>query len=194
MKASASGLELWDKFRGGSDSAFATLYDLYADSLFHYGMKFSKDENFIKDCIQDLFVKIFNNRKNLASTDNPSAYLLHALKNMIIDALTRKRILIYTSDLPFYVEYNAIYENPETDDGERILEQFEAVVNLLSPRQKEVIYLRFQQELSYDQIAQILQINGQSIRNLVHRSIEKIRLQMELATSLIASAISLFAI
>ncbi|MCD8164699.1 MAG: sigma-70 region 4 domain-containing protein [Bacteroides sp.] len=79
-------------------------------------------------------------------------------------------------DLPFYITYH--YEENNSEKEEAIKRKFETVLSSLNPRQKEAFYLRYQLELSYEEIAQLLGINYQSARNLIHRSMLKIRKNM----------------
>jgi len=140
----------------------------------------------VKDCIQDLFVKLYNNRSTLSSTPNPKFYLLFSLKNMIIDSLAKNKRITYISpeDLPF-IATTSNRNDDNSDEDEEIREKFEEILNMLNDRQKEAIYLRFQLELSYEEISDLLNINYQSARNLIHRSITKIRSKMELRTFII---------
>jgi len=172
---------LWNDFREGNETAFTILFDLYSDSLFRYGIKFVIDDDLVKDCIQDLFIKLHKNHANLAPTNNPLLYLFKALKNSILDALEAKdnRITYFPQDeLPFWVDYKLNNQLEDNENDEEIKELFNKVINMLTPRQKEAIYLHYQSELSYEEIAQLLDINCQSVRNLVHRAVEKIRAEM----------------
>lgn len=146
-------------------------------------MKFVADESLVKDCIQDLFVKLYNNRASISSTSNPKFYLLFSLKNMILDSIAKNKRLTYVSpeDLPFIATYQYSSDMEEAENEEEIKEKFEQVMAMLNPRQKEAIYLRFQMGLSYEEISELLQINNQSARNLIHRSISKIRENMDFA-------------
>lgn len=176
-------VEVWDCFRQGDDMAFSHLFEAYLDTLYRYGRKFVSDEDFVKDCVQDLFVKLYNNRSSLSSTTNPKFYLLLSLKNMIIDALAKTKRLTYMSpeDLPFLA---SIHYKPEEEDtseeDEEMRQKFDSVLGMLKERQKEAIYLRFQLGLSYEEISQLLNINYQSARNLIHRSISRIRATMDI--------------
>ena len=174
-------IEIWDKFRGGDEASFSILFETFLDPLYRYGMKFVSDESLVKDCIQDLFVKLHNNRASLSSTTNPKFYLLLSLKNMILDSIARNKRLTYVSpeDLPFIATYQYHSHQEEFENEDDIKEKFEQVMNMLNPRQKEAIYLRFQLGLSYEEISELLQINYQSARNLIHRSISKIRENMD---------------
>lgn len=172
-------ISLWNQFRDGDDKAFARLFELYADILFRYGTKFLNDEATAKDCVQELFIKLFQNRKTLAVTDNVRLYLFRALKNKIIDYSREEKPLTYLSpqELQFSVKF---YFDPEesADIDETLLDTFKQVLHCLSDRQKEAIYLRYQMGLSYEEISQLLQIKYQSARNLIHRTIQKIRKEM----------------
>jgi len=166
---------VWKQFIEGDENAFAVLFEQASDKLYRYGMKFTVDEETVKDCIQDLFIKLYKNRNSLPGLENPLFYLFRSLKNLLIDALQQKERIVYLSpqEIPFHVKF--IYDNQEEDSDDDIKEKFEEVVNMLSDRQKEAIYLRFQADMSYEEISEILGINYQSVRNLIHRSVEKIR-------------------
>lgn len=87
-------------------------------------------------------------------------------------------------ELPFLVDYR-FQPDDEQDGDDEIRETFDRVINLLTPRQKEAIYLHYQSEMSYDEIAQLLGINYQSVRNLIHRAVEKVRSEMDVALFLL---------
>ncbi len=176
---------IWDKFREGDQEAFASLFESLSEPLYRYGMKFIADPGQVEDCIQDVFLKLHRNRASLPAVENPRFYLMRALKNRIIDQIKKQRPeeLVSASELPFI----AAYEMPEEGDG-RHSEQFARLLASLSPRQKEAIYLRFQQEMSYEEVSSLLGITYQSARNLVHRAVEKIRAEMDLAVFLLLFA------
>ncbi len=176
-------IRIWDDFKKGDKEAFSVLYETYFDTLYRYGIKFVMDENIVKDCIQDLFIKIYNNRASLSSTNSPKFYLLLSLKNLIIDYLSKYNRITYLSpeDLPFFITYQYQEEDDSNEIDDEIKNKFDKVISLLSPRQKEALYLHFQLELSYEEVSKLLDINYQSLRNLIHRSISKVREQMDLS-------------
>lgn len=171
---------IWDKFRKGDKEAFSDLFEKMSDRLFRYGIKFTFDEELVKDCVQELFIKLLRNKDNLPEVINPDFYLFRSLKHLLIDTIEQKEKIVYFSseELPFHVKFiHDQNENKEYD--EEIRERFEYVVNLLSDRQKEAIYLRYQHDMSYEEISKLLGVNYQSARNLIHRSLEKIRSEMD---------------
>ena len=76
---------LWELFRNGEESAFSALFELTSDKLYRYGTKFVSDEESVKDCIQELFIKLYENRQQLPALSNPLFYLFSSLKNLLID-------------------------------------------------------------------------------------------------------------
>lgn len=166
----------WELFREGNEHAFSELFALTSDKLYRYGTKFVKDKELVKDCIQELFIKLYENRLHLPALSNPLFYLFCLLKNLLIDTIRHNQRMVYISpeELPFQVQFAFNQENDEEPD-DNIKARFEEVLSLLSDRQKEVIYLRFQADMSYEEISQLLGINNQSVRNIIYRAMEKIR-------------------
>lgn len=168
---------LWDRFRTGDDNAYALIYKEYAQSMFSFGMRFSSDRELVKDCIHDVFVKIYSNRKNLSTTTNIKFYLFVALKNELINVF-RKNVSFCSIDaieslftIDYVTEDKLIDKEEELDRNQKVIQ----ILGILSPRQKEVLYYRFIEELSFEEIEQLMHINYQSIQNLIQRSIKKIR-------------------
>lgn len=168
---------LWQQFLTGDDIAYSKLYKQYIDDLFAYGMYFTSDRESVKDCIQDVFLSLYKDRSKLRNIDNLKRYLLASLKYELFD-LFKKSIEYYqidTMEPAFEMEYSAedIFITKEKDRQNKT--KIDKILCLLTPRQREVIYYRFVEELSYDDIGQLMQMNYQSVRNLIHRSILKIR-------------------
>ena len=69
---------------------FSQLYDKHVDSLFSFGSKFTSDRELIKDCIQDVFVKLFNKKEALDKVCNIESYLYVSLRNRINDEFRRQ--------------------------------------------------------------------------------------------------------
>jgi len=158
---------------------FTELYDQTIDSLFAFGAKFTTDREMIKDCIQDVFVKLYTKRGELDSVNNIESYLYVSLKNRINDEFRRNSHICDNE-----IDDNSmkkLYDNSETYDLERIEEErkkqntLTEFVKCLSPRQQQIINLYYIEQRKYDDICQIMGINYQSVRNLMHRSLSRLR-------------------
>lgn len=158
---------------------FTELYDKTIDNLFAFGSKFTTDREMIKDCIQDVFVKLYTKRGELDSVVNIESYLYVSLRNRINDEF-RHNSHVCDDEID---ENNAktFYDNGDIYDMERIEEEQKKTntiteyVKCLSPRQQQIIRLYYIEQRKYDDICQIMGINYQSVRNLMHRSLLRLR-------------------
>lgn len=73
----------WKHLTEGHENALAALVRNHCKPLVNYGFKFLKDEEFVKDCIHDLFIELWNRRKNLSEPDSVRTYLCVCLKRKI---------------------------------------------------------------------------------------------------------------
>lgn len=164
---------LWDEFRSGDDQAFVEIYRKFVDVLYRYGLKFTADDQLVKDCVQELFIDLYERRGNLGESDNIKFYLLVSLKRRLIKILRSKNIYSSLSqeDIPFLIVYSPEDENLREEQ----IKLMNQTLNELTPRQKEAIYLRFMNGLSYEEICEIMAMNYQSVRNLIFRAEEKMR-------------------
>ena len=169
--------EIWENFKTGDKSALSYVYFQYFNSMFQYGIKFNSDSEFIKDCIQDVFFKLIQANEKLGPTENIRFYLLKALKNTIYKAIDKSRKIelvefeLMKFDAPFALE-EEIAEKENTTLREMALLK---ALNSLSERQREIIYLRFECAMEYDQICELMQLKNDSARKLVFRAIKTLR-------------------
>ena len=158
---------------------FTDLYDKTIDDLFVFGSKFTSDREIIKDCIQDVFVKLFTKKDELASVANIESYLYVSLRNRINDEFRHNA---HNSDNEINENHiKSITDDSEVYDLEYIEEErkktsrLKEFVSSLSPRQQQIIRLYYIEQRKYDDICRIMGINYQSVRNLMHRSLLKLR-------------------
>ena len=164
-------------FQAGNMAAFSQLYNLHINVLFNYGLKLTIDKELLKDCIHDIFVKLYTKKDELGTIDNLRSYLLISLKNKLCDELRRR---MYMSDTA--VEEVSISTPTDVEDDymeeEQRKNEFSLVRRLLdqlSPRQREALTLYYIEEKKYEDICEIMNINYQSVRNLMHRGLTKLR-------------------
>lgn len=82
---------LWKRFLSGDNEAYTCIYKRYVQVLFSSALQYTMDKELIKDCIQDVFEKLYKNRHKIKSTDNVKAYLFVILKNSLINALQKEK-------------------------------------------------------------------------------------------------------
>lgn len=164
-------------FQAGNMAAFSQLYNLHINVLFNYGLKLTIDKELLKDCIHDIFVKLYTKKDELGTIDNLRSYLFISLKNKLCDELRRR---MYMSDTA--VEEVSISTPTDVEDDymeeEQRKNEFSLVRRLLdqlSPRQREALTLYYIEERKYEDICEIMDMNYQSVRNLMHRGLTKLR-------------------
>lgn len=167
----------WRRFIAGDKDAYSWIYKVYIQILFQYGKRFTSDTELIKDCIQEVFIKLYNNRKRLTIPDNIKLYLLISLKNCLINAIYQEsHYERYDSEtVSFSLELTVEEQYVNNEHYQNQLKRIQEILALLTPRQKEIIYYRYIQELSFDEICVIMDMNYQSAQNLIQRSLKKIR-------------------
>ena len=164
-------------FQAGNMAAFSQLYNLHINVLFNYGLKLTIVKEVLKDCIHDIFVKLYTKKDELGTIDNLRSYLFISLKNKLCDELRRR---MYMSDTA--VEEVSISTPTDVEDDymeeEQRKNEFSLVRRLLdqlSPRQREALTLYYIEEKKYEDICEIMNMNYQSVRNLMHRGLTKLR-------------------
>ncbi|WP_428667426.1 RNA polymerase sigma factor [Runella sp.] len=169
--------QLWQDYRAGDSYALAQLMQVHYTDLFHWGMRLYPERELVKDCIQELFLSLWQIHATISEVENVRAYLLKALKTKLLRELSKKHNQFYelTDDYAFDVVFSADMRMIEDEFEVYRLKQLEKSLQQLPQRQQELIYLRFYQNLSYDQIAETMQIGRQSLYNLLQKALTSLR-------------------
>lgn len=168
--------KIWDNFMSGDKNAFQTIYEKSVSDLFTYGCRISSDQELVKDCIQDLFIYLYRTRLKISQTNKILPYLMLSLKRSIIRKLKEQRIdsRADLENLPF--SFILLEDENIAKDDDDVLQK---AMDLLAPREREAIYLRFVLSLDYDELAKTLNLNYQTSRNLIHRALQKLRTSLQ---------------
>ena len=180
VKADETDSLLWRQLREGSELALGRLVHRYANALQNYGCKFVPNTDFVKDCVQEVFIEIWNRRQALVQPDSIRAYLLSSVRRRVIRQGFRQQILRrdVPENLDEYAEFVAFSPEWVLIEQENVAEKAQRVATLLNQlpkRQREVIYLRFYQNLERDEIAQIMGVVPQSVSNLIQSAFKTFR-------------------
>jgi RNA polymerase sigma factor (sigma-70 family) len=181
LKSDETDLLLWQRFREGDEAAFALIFDRFSPILYRYGSSITVHKDIVEDSIQDGFVDIWRTKERLSDTNNIAFYLFKVIRRKIYKNLQSKQFQSEDSLDDLLLNTLATIENSaETTliNDESEAKRRLAIANVilqLPPRQREVIELRFYQGFSYEQIADIMGINLQSVHNNVHRALTFLR-------------------
>lgn len=169
--------DLWKQFLPGDHNALDAIVKKHYNLLYQYGCKFTRDTGLVKDCIQDLFLYLWQKRRFINETASVEHYLMKSLRRRL------ERALSQTATLSNGISYLEFADSEATADNKIIQqEQNNALANkvkkaiaALSKRQQEIIYLRFYLNASAAEIADIMQLKPQSVYNLLHDALNQLR-------------------
>ncbi|MGK7394587.1 MAG: RNA polymerase sigma factor [Candidatus Cyclobacteriaceae bacterium M3_2C_046] len=165
---------LWQNFRKGQPEALTSIFENYYADLFRYGYSLSKDKEITKDSIQEIFSELWYKRSAISPVKKIKPYLLIYLKRKILNYLSY-RILDEDDQNSLQSSY---YETPfenyliDKETTETQQELLSKGLELLTPRQKDILFLKFYGGLTYKEIATANQIKIQSVRNMVYESLK----------------------
>lgn len=171
--------ELWKAFQNGSKDAFEEILRIFYRPMFDYGFRFQKDHDQLSDDIHDLFLSLWDRRAFLTPTANLKLYLFSALRNQIWRA---KKRLSLTQELPDEDDESPFEETEHAETRiihseatDQRLSRIDFVMQKLTKRQQEILHLRFFENLSNAQIAEVLNISEPSVYNLLSISLKLFR-------------------
>lgn len=167
----------WDKFIEGEDQALAFLYSVHLDRLYSYGRQFSSKKSIVKDAIQDVFYELIDRRERISRANSPKAYIYACLRRRVIELLNKERpeVSLSSKEEGFYVSIdpNAFFIDSQLSiDQKKLLEEH---CNALPARQREIIIMRFFEQMTYDEIAEVLGLaNAKTVRTMMYRGLNKL--------------------
>ncbi len=171
---------LQKQFAKGDPSFLAGIYNRYANELLSYGTGLGFEREAIKDAIHDVFCHLFTHRNKYIETIRKiKPYLFKSLRNRLINMVSSgvEEVDISGQEHYFSVKVNIVDQMIQEEERRYLQDKIGKYLNCLTNRQREAIYLRFMQELDYDEIAELLQITPHSVRKLISSAIIRMREQ-----------------
>jgi RNA polymerase sigma factor (sigma-70 family) len=171
-------LELWKAFRSGNLEAFTLIYENYVQILYNYGCKLTIDKAMVEDGIQDLFIEIWKKKESLGDTNNIKYYLFKCLRRKLVHKIKESN----TIDYKFLSETteDSSWESNLIDIQQFQLQQahLQKAFQLLTKRQKEAVFLKFYENLSFQEVASVMGLGIKSTYNLISKALDILRLYL----------------
>lgn len=174
---------LWDALQQGDAAALSGIFEQYHTPLLKYGMVLTQDRELVKDCIQELFLNLWQQQGQLSQIQSINYYLIVSLRRIVIRKLQQERRA--GSRLHAMAAGGGIlFERPVQDaiisDEHTALQRqaLKRAIDALPRRQREAIFLRFYQGMDYTSIAAVMNLNYQGVRNLIYKSVKALRKQL----------------
>lgn len=167
---------LWESFLSGNTAAFEEIFRLYYPVLFNYGKRLAGNEAEAKDCIQSLFLQIWERREFLSQTTSLRNYLLASLRRAILKKIAIDSHGSIEEDMPDFhaelsIEAHLIRDQTELENVRLLKKAFDR----LPVRQKEAIFLRFYEEQDFHEIALTMNISTRAVYKLVYKGLDNLQ-------------------
>lgn len=127
----------------------------------------------VEDAIQELFLSVWSKKEIFNTVENQQPYLLRALRNNLI---RKSKSSFQTEEVNSETLQIIEYETIDTEENYDI----KSVILTLPSRQRELLILKYYEGMDYEEIADIMGMNYQSVRNLYSRAIKNLRSSMKI--------------
>lgn len=161
----------------GDSTAFGLIYNKYANHLLSYGTGLGFDRDTVKDGIHDVFCKIYTSREAWGNIRSLKSYLFRSLKNTLLNTIRPEDDVVGLEQGggDFSVKVTVLDQLIKDEDRYYVQREVEKYLGSLTGRQREAVYLRFIQELEYEEIGELLDMTPHGARKLVSRAIIRMR-------------------
>ncbi len=177
-----SDREIWNRLRNGHKDALHHIFEQYSGMLYKYGYKFTSNHKQVEDCIQEVFLALWEKRDTLGQTDCIKPYLLVTFRRKLIKELSGNHIIIKNNfeiaNYSFCLEASQEEEIIKKETEKELISKVTRHLSKLSKKKREVVYLRYYCELDYDQVAAVMDISYQSARNLMYKALKTLKEQL----------------
>jgi RNA polymerase sigma factor (sigma-70 family) len=176
-------ISIWNKFiEDGDTNTLSKIYIENYDMLYDYGLRYSSDLKIVEDSIQEVFISIIKYRKKIGVVRNLQGYLISCFRRQLFLTLNSNKKTVSIDILPESTfEYFKSPDNEitEREDAEFLHSTINECINNLTNKQKEIIFLRFERDIPYEEIAKILNISVESCYKSIYRTVKAIRTAVE---------------
>ncbi|HYC84796.1 MAG TPA: sigma-70 family RNA polymerase sigma factor [Chryseosolibacter sp.] len=175
----------WSAFKAGDKQAFSRIYHHHVTALLKYGYKIHHNRSLVEDCVQDLFIELWRTRTKLGDITSVKFYLFQAVRYKILRKITEEsRVELLSLEKAdglslLHVENDLV----EFDLQSRQMSHLKDSINSLPARQKEAINLRFYNNFSNEEVAQIMGVNYKSACRFIYMAIKKLKINLKISAS-----------
>lgn len=171
--------QLWMSLKMGEEQALEELFHLHYALLYDYGLKLARQEELVRDCIQEIFAYIWEKRTKLAVVESTRSYLLVSLRRQLLKTIAKQQKR-QSVDHEFGIDHNEQVFSAEdltifSEIEESRKQAFKVIFNKIPTRMREALYLKTYDGLTYKEIAKIMHVKPQVARNYVSEALQRLK-------------------
>ncbi len=171
-------LKIIKKCKRGEEAAFEVLLNRYRNAIYNLCFRMVRNSEDARDLAQEIFIKVFSLLDRYDERYAFSSWLFRIGTNHCIDHLRRNRLRFLSLDgsqdaegEEFQLQLPASDPEPDTVlERKEALERLEEVIDELPPHYRVITLLRHDQQLAYEEIAQILELPLGTVKARIHRA------------------------
>lgn len=166
---------LVDLLQKGNVAAFDSLFEVYSPKLFGFANKYFQNVADSEELVQEVFVKVWENRKSLKSEHSFKSYLFTIALNQVRKHFNKKAVsLRYLESIQYETEPT---ENPliAANNYETVLNQINLLIEQMPPRRREIFRKSKLEGKSSKEVAEELNITAGTVDNQVSEALRFIR-------------------
>jgi RNA polymerase sigma-70 factor (ECF subfamily) len=148
------------------------------NKLYRFALRIVEHGAEAEDIVQEVFIKFWNNRQHMDAVANQEAWLVATTKNLSIDKLRSKHRRLEPMRAGFDLRDNAQTPFQKMAESD-IIDSVKNLMNLLPEKQKQVMHLRDIEGLSYQEIAESLDLPVEQVKVSLHRARKAVRQGLE---------------
>lgn len=167
---------MWSALKNGDKKALSQIYTLFFHLLYNYGRKLTSDNKLVEDAVQDLFIELWHKHSTLSDVSNIKYYLFKSLRRKIIHTMAVEGRLKQVHDLETFtieLSHRSHFLNAQISADIRL--KLNQLIQHLTPKQKEAIFLIYYDEMTYEQTASIMDCKVKTVYNLISQAIGKLK-------------------
>ena len=173
----------WLEFKSGSEAALHNLYKQHYLGLINYGIKFSGDRHYANDCIVEMLLGLWEKRAKLPEVENVRSYLLTCLRTIMLQRIRSDKLREvkerHAHSLTDHQELSYEEHISKIQTDLIIKDKLTKSLNKLTGRQKELLQLKFFDNLDYDEIAMRCNISKRTAYNIVYDALKILKDDLE---------------
>ena len=172
-----SDVDLWKSFKLGDWGAYEGLYKKYFGILNNYGYKFTTDNKLVEDAVHDLFVRLWTSRERLSDPKSVKNYLFKSMRNILLRKMKSEEKFTDIDGQEYPLSFSISYgtETFQRIEDQELRARIRFFIETLPARQQEIIFLRFYEELSYEEIAGVMSISINSAYKLLYKALDNLQ-------------------
>ena len=167
------------RLRRGDYKAFSRIYDMYAKSLFAYSLHYTKQAEDAEEIVQDVFIRLWNQRDRVKHDDTLRPLLFTMAKNLLINAYRTRINQPAYEDYLNYADKLAVEDTKNKVEYSDFLKTFHKALSMLPLTQQRVIRLSRLRQMSVKEIAEHLSLSEQTVKNQLSLGIRSLRERLD---------------